>query len=305
MEIILLEDPACSWCWAFQPVITALEFELLRAPLKRPIKFRRVMGGLSDRPVIEGSFSARHWMIASVLSGMPFNPDIWDRHLLRTTFEACRAVKAALVQGQAPADRLLRRIREAFHVEGIPVDDREVLLELARGAGLDVEALREFLANGRADLLFDRDRQEVAPYRFGFPTLLLRKHPNDLPVILHGMVQYGEVLQVLHRMGLPPEERRRFVDCREHWDQLFAIHLRLTLAEIRLVTGLEGDLLAEAVARNAFEQGSFFLRGSPRAAHNAPPPSEPVSKPPPAEAGIAAAAPQFLTARRCLRTEPA
>lgn len=275
MEITLLEDPACSWCWAFQPVTTALEFEVLRAPLKRPIKLKRVMGGLSDRPVIEGSFFARHWMSAAELSGMPFNPEIWSRHLLRTTFEACRAVKAAQALGSPAGDRLLRRIREAFHADGIPVDDRETLLELAREEGLDVEAIREHLASGRAEQQFDRDRQEVTPYRFGFPTLLIRKHPTDQPTILHGMVQYGEVLQVLQRFGFPLGERRQFVDCPEHWDALFSIHRRLTQAEIRLVTGLDEAPLAEALARIANQEGPYFIyKGILRASHSAPPPAE-------------------------------
>jgi putative protein-disulfide isomerase len=275
MEITLLEDPACSWCWAFQPVITALEFEVLRAPLKRPIRLKRVMGGLSDRPVIEGSFFARHWMSAAELSGMPFNPDIWSRHLLRTTYEACRAVKAAQALGPPAADRLLRRIRESFHVDGIPVDDREGLIELAREEGLDVDVIREQLASGRAEQLFDRDRREVAPYRFGFPTLLIRKNPSDPPAILHGMVQYGEVLQVLHRLGFSMETRRTFVDRPEHWDELFSIHRRLTGAEIRMVTGLDDPQLSEALDRHAVQDGPYFLpRRPPRAAHSAPEPRE-------------------------------
>ena len=281
MEITLLEDPACSWCWAFQPVITALEFEVLRAPLKRPIRMKRVMGGLSDRPVIEGSFFARHWMSAAELSGMPFNPEIWSRHLLRTTFEACRAVKAAQALGPPAADRLLRRIREGFHVDGIPVDDRETLIELAREEGLDVEVIREQLASGRAEQLFGQDRREVVQYRFGFPTLLIRKHPNDAPVVLHGMVPYEEVLQVLHRLGFSMDDRRTFVDRPEHWDELFSIHRRLTRAEIRLVTGLDDPLLHEALDRHAVQEGEYFLpRRPPRAAHPAPEPEErPMAEP--------------------------
>src|SRR5882672_4996308 len=114
MEITLLEDPACGWCWAFQPVTTALSFELIDGARKPALKLRRVMGGLRDSPVVEASFLTRHWQTAAQLSGMPFNPAIWERHLLRTTFESCRAVKAATAQGQRAADRFLRRIREAF-----------------------------------------------------------------------------------------------------------------------------------------------------------------------------------------------
>jgi putative protein-disulfide isomerase len=261
MEITLLEDPACSWCWAFQPVITALEFELLRATARRPLQLRRVMGGLRDCPVVEPSFFARHWQAAAEISGMPFNVEVWDRRPLRTTFEACRAVKAAQAQGQGAADRLLRRIREAFHVEGMRIDERAVLLDLARSEGLDAASLEEHLQNGRAEALFERDRREASHHRFGFPTLLIRKHPTEPPTVLNGLVNYLEVVQSIHRLGLPGQERRRFVDRPEDWDRLFAIHARLTLSEIRMVLRLDGQPLAETLSRNGVRsEGPFYVR---------------------------------------------
>src|SRR5262245_23098779 len=77
MEITLLEDPACSWCWAFQPVITAMLYELAGHSFKTAIRLRSVMGGLCDRPAVEASFFARHWQTVAELSGMPFNTSIW------------------------------------------------------------------------------------------------------------------------------------------------------------------------------------------------------------------------------------
>ena len=261
MEITLLEDPACSWCWAFQPVITTLEFEILDGAQKRPIRMRSVLGGLSDRPIMEGSFFIRQWTQAAEISGMPFETGIWDRHLLRTSFEACRAAKAALGQGGGAVRRLLRRIREAYFTEQVPIDSRENLIELARTEGLDTEAMTEALASGRAGFLFERDRLEAAPYRFGFPTMLLRKHPNDTPVALHGMVPYADILQLLLQMGLDPNDRRKFCDRPEDWDRLFSLHRRLAPAEVQMVTGLEGDALVEICARNGVEQeGAFLMR---------------------------------------------
>ncbi len=269
MEITLLEDPACCWCWAFQPVVTALEYEILAASLKRAVKLRRVLGGLSDRPFAEGSLIARIWTRAAEISSMPFDAEIWDDHLLETTFEACRAVKAATVQGPAAASRLLRRLRESFFTERVPIDKREAILDMAREEGLDVEMLAENLASGRASFLFDRDRHEAAPYRFGFPTLLIRKHPNDPPVVLHGLVAFSEILQVLGKMGLTPADRKRFADRPEDWDRLFSIHRRLAPAEIRAVTGLDGEDLLAACARNGVRKdGAFWTRGdspAPRA----------------------------------------
>jgi hypothetical protein len=95
------------------------------------------------------------------------------------------------------------------------------------------------------------------------------------------MVQYDEVLQVLHRLGFSMEDRRKFVDRPEHWDELFSIHRRLTRAEIRMVTGLEDQLLDEALVRHAVQDGDYFLpRRPPRASHSAPEPRErPMTEP--------------------------
>ena len=290
MEITLLEDPGCPWCWAFQPVMTALEYEFPGAPGRRPIVFRRVMGGLSDRPVVEASFAVRQWEEAARLSGMPFRIAIWSKHLLRTTYEACRIVKAATPIGTSAVSRLLRRIRESFFTEGGHIDRREDLLGLAAEEGLDVEVLRENLSNRRADLLFDRDRQEANGSRFGFPTLLLRKHPTDLPAVLHGMVSYTEVLQTLYRIGLSPRERRRFAGEPWDWDRLFSVHRRLARAEISLITGLEGEALEAACAPWCRAEGDLLMRGEPA---DRPAEAEAAQEPAPQEA---VTAPELLEA---------
>jgi putative protein-disulfide isomerase len=279
MEITLLEDPACPWCWAFQPVVTALEFEFPRTAARRSLQIRRVMGGASDRPVVEGSFVARQWSRAAAITGMPFRAEVWDRHLLRTTFEACRTVKAANPQGGAAAARILRRIREAFFTEGAAIDDRETLLGLARGLGLDAEALAENLSNGRADLLFQRDRQEASGCRFGFPTILARKHSSDAPAVLHGVVPYVEVLQTLYRLGLSPRERRRFTGEAGDWDRLFSMYPRLAPSEVALITGSRGEGFCR-------QEGDFLVRDAsagikPGTAAEVPSTPQPESQPQP------------------------
>ncbi len=261
MEITLLEDPGCGWCWAFQPVVTAIEFELIDSLGGRPVRLRRVMGGLRDRPVEDTAFFARHWQTAAAASGMPFNLSFWETQNLRTTFEACRLVKAALTQGQPAADRVLRRLREAFLVEAVAIDERETLLNLAKTVGLDPEIVREQIDNGRAGILFERDRIEAIEHRFGFPTLILRKHPHDPPFILKGLVTYGEVLQGLNEVGFSLKDRRRFQNNAEDWERLFAIHPRLTRPEVQLVTRMEGDELFRSLGLFGIgEDGPFLVR---------------------------------------------
>lgn len=290
MEVTFYEDPACSWCWAFQPVSTAFAFEF-----RNVVKPRYVMGGLRDRPTADVDFVVQQWKKAEAVSGMPFDCGIWKKHVLRTTFVACRAVKAAAMIHEEAALRLLRRIREALYVEQVPVDDQEALLNLAMEIGLDTDGLRENLASGRAEALFARDRMEASQYGFGFPTIVLKCGHSDPPIILQGAVPYSDLLQALFAAGVSPRDRRRFRDTRESWLGIFQIHPRLTLAEIHMVTGLEkSKLTARMNDLGICQNGPLYTLGDkePNASKVAPgcaaQPSRPAARPkvfPPASNG--------------------
>jgi protein-disulfide isomerase-like protein with CxxC motif len=253
MEATLFEDPACCWCWAFQPVATVFAFELGTL-----VRIRHVMGGLRDRPVADAGFIMQQWKKAEAVSGMPFDGEVWRLPPLRTTFLACRSIKAAAMFDQQAAARLLRKLQEAFCVERVLIDDIEAIFSLARQVGCDVEAMAENLASGRAEALFARDRAEAAQHGFGFPTLILRSGNQDSPIVLQGAVPYADILQALSSLGFPVKDRPRFRDTAECWARLFRIHRRLTFAEIHEVTGLDRQTFAARARDIGIRQSGVF-----------------------------------------------
>jgi|GEM_PF-470404 len=254
MEVAFYEDPACSWCWAFEPVATALDFEL-----GRELRIRHVMGGLRDRPPADDDFIRGQWKKAQSMSGMPFETLVWEQRPLQTTYLACRAVKAAAIADARLTTRFLRRLREAFFTEKVLIDDVTAILSLAAEVGLDVDALKENLANGRAEELFSRDRHEASQQGFGFPTIILMSTKQESPVVLQGAVDYEVILDALHRLGVSPRKRRRFQDVPEHWHTLFELRTRLTMAELRRVTGwTESELCDRLESLGAARCGPFF-----------------------------------------------
>lgn len=260
MEVTYFEDPACGWCWAFEPVATRFTFEL-----RHLFKVRRVLGGLRDRPPIDVDFIVRQWRIAARLSGMPFDVAVWEHHVLESTFCACRAVKAASLMHGGKTSRLLRRLREAYFTERAQIDDLESIVSLAAEVGLDTAAFRENLASGRAEEIFARDRLEAENVGFGFPSILLSSGNNEEPTLLQGSVPYQEILRAVYALGVPEKERRLFRDLPEDWQALFDIHPRLTVAEIREVTGLgAGALLARAPELGLTRSGALLARTLPR-----------------------------------------
>ena len=281
VEVVFFEDPACSWCWAFQPVTTAFAYEFADAIESGRIRTRTVMGGLRDRPAENVHFIAQHWTKAQAVSNMPFEPAIWKTHTLQTTFVACRAVKAASLVHPVAGDRLLRRLREAFYVEKTPIDSEETVLALARdirmpdGAAVDPERLQDYMTSGRADAVFERDRQEAAGIGFGFPTVVIRATNDDEPRVLNGSVPYRELRDAVISKGITAAERRGFRGSNSDWSRLFDIHHRLTVAEIEEVTGGLPARAAEQLSELGIETSGHFL------CRPLPPPREPVMTPPP------------------------
>ncbi|HLU47579.1 MAG TPA: DsbA family protein [Planctomycetota bacterium] len=259
MEVIFHEDPACHWCWAFQPIETTFLFEL-----GETLPPRRLMGGLRDHPFPDASLGRRQWEPAMEISDMPFEPAIWQRHLLRTTHLACSAVKAVALGQPSLADRFLRRLREAYFTECVPIDDLTSILEIARATGVEIARFEDHLASGRARAFFNEDRRRASYQGFGFPTIVLRPRSpraGESEILLEGLVPYEEILAVLEELGVPQTARRRFVDRPADWERLFTIRERLTLAELRHVTGLDDAQILRRLDELGCAGDGMFFRG--------------------------------------------
>ena len=257
LEVVFIEDPACSWCWAFQPVQTAFLFEF-----GEKVAWRSVMGGLRDHPVPDVTLVMRHWDTAQSVSGMPFEPSVWKKHVLRSTYTSCRAVKAAGLRNPEGGRRLLRRLREAFYVEQSPIDDLELIFTLAAELDLNTDDLLEQIASGRAESLFSLDRDEASRHGFGFPTVVIGKATMEPPVVLEGAVSFRELTEALTESGVPASARQRFRDRPADWNRLFEIQPRLTLAELLAVTSMDGASIRKRLPEfGVREEGAFFCRG--------------------------------------------
>ena len=261
LQVVFIGDPACSWCWAFQPVETAFLFEF-----GDRVPWRMVMGGLRDQPVPDVTLVVRHWATAQRVSGMPFEPAIWEKHVLRSTYTACRAIKAAEIRSPEAARRLLRRLREAFYVEQTPIDELDLIFTLAGELGLSTEDLLEQIASGRAESLFALDRDEASRHGFGFPTIVIRKATMEPPTVLEGAVSYPEVVEALLKSGVAGGARPRGRGPAPDWERLFEIQPRLTLAELLTVTTMtEARIRKHLDELGVRNRGAFFChsKGDP------------------------------------------
>jgi protein-disulfide isomerase-like protein with CxxC motif len=181
-------DPLCPWCWGNEPRHRALKVAFGGA-----IFWVNRMGGLEGRvPAVDDADEAvRRMERVSQATRMPIALDAWRHRAPCSPIPASIAVKAVGFQDPALEDRFLRRVREAFFVEGRRADTSEALLTLAAEVpGIDLKRLaremhdrgakKAFMVDFEAarDPLPEARALEKAPdtggTRYAFPTLVLK-----------------------------------------------------------------------------------------------------------------------------------
>lgn len=156
VEVTEYTDAVCSTAWGAEPLLRRLDWRY-----GQHLKWRKVMGGLvgdaakssgrADWDRVGAAIPMQaYWKRVWALTGMPYPHPM--RLMLQSTDPLGAAVKAAELQGQDVADRVLRRFREQIFVFGLgPQTPDEFAAATVGVAGLDQ-------ARWRAD----QQRPEVA-----------------------------------------------------------------------------------------------------------------------------------------------
>src|SRR3989304_5248535 len=120
IEVIRFADPWCWWSWCMEPVVRRLE-EVYGDSIAVTHRMGGMYEDLGAWMQAEGGdeeSAAEAIQAAAKAAGLPIRADYLWRCEAKTTFLACLAYKAAEMQDRALARRYLRRMMEAFMVEG-------------------------------------------------------------------------------------------------------------------------------------------------------------------------------------------
>ncbi|OIJ68156.1 DsbA family oxidoreductase [Streptomyces mangrovisoli] len=208
LEVVEYTDPLCPWSWGAEPVL-----RLLRASLDPRVRVRRVMCVLFDEdddpapdPVAETAWYARYVADISAHTGAPHAVRL--SRVAAGSWPSSLVAKAAELQGDRVADRVLRRLRETVFVLGEPADTLPLALAAARGVtGLDEARLA---ADAASDAVRERVRADRAEARRPPPELLTvaddSPHPGAAKETADGGHRYALPTLVLRVPG-----RRRAV----------------------------------------------------------------------------------------------
>jgi len=186
-------DPMCSWCFGFSS-------EIKKVRSKFP-EIQYIMGGLAPDSAIPMTaeikeYVKHHWHEVATRTGANINFEFWDKHTpTRSTYQACRAVIAAGLQGEENKVVMLEALQKAYYQEARNPTDDHTLIEVAGEIGLDTEQFKDDLYSEQVQELFRQDLGFKNAFGIqGFPTLVMQKDDNFYALTI-GYIEAEVVLE--------------------------------------------------------------------------------------------------------------
>jgi predicted DsbA family dithiol-disulfide isomerase len=179
VEVLHFTDPGCPWAYSAEPFFTTLRWRYGDG-----LRWRRILIGLSETAAgydargYEPARSARGRTRYARRFGMPFRFEARPRN--QGTGLACRAVKAAELQGDAAAEGLLRALRFGFFATNQLMDTEDgIRAQAALVDGLDADRLLADLRSETVDDAYQADRAEARSAELiGVPAIAQDKTAN-------------------------------------------------------------------------------------------------------------------------------
>ncbi len=268
--VVWYTDPHNIWCWGCEPVIRRLE---VLYPDTVELEIRQ--GGLFEdfSPVREqwARMSGGRWtesvraFFEAVASQHRMPMDV-ERMIasvddFSSTWPACIAVKAADLQGRALGRRYLRRLREAWCLDGRGIHRRDVQESVAGESGLDGSAFRHALDDGTAEAAFQWDRDACRDHEVtGFPTFEITHGDGTVndTVRLNGWQPWETFDDFLRRLA-PEVQPRRVEPTDDVVEDLLRKYERLATRELTAVLNLTEDD-AEILMERLEDRGTVTRR---------------------------------------------
>jgi len=202
-----IHDPMCSWCYAFDSSLTALQKELPDF-----IRIKKIAGGLAPdttnpMPVELQQKIQETWRrIEQTVPNMQFNYDFWIINTpVRSTYPACRAVLAARQQGADVEDKMIGAIQTAYYQKAKNPSLESTLLECAIEVGLDVNRFADDLTSNEIE---EELQNEIRIARkldvISYPFLLLEHNGRLFPVTVDYLDHETMIREIVSILVNPP-----------------------------------------------------------------------------------------------------
>ncbi|APC47520.1 ClpXP adapter SpxH family protein [Virgibacillus halodenitrificans] len=198
IEMYVFVDPLCPECWSLEPYIKKLTIEYGRFFTIQPI----VSGHLNhlnkdqfDKPIKLRDI----WEKTAKRTGMSCDGDIWIDNPISSPWIASLAVKAAELQGKKAGKVFLRRIQENAFLNKLNISEKDVLLQCAEEANLDVNEFENDLYSASAKKAFQCDLKLTQEMEVDYiPTIVFfNQMSDDQGIKISGLYPYDIYVRVL------------------------------------------------------------------------------------------------------------
>jgi putative protein-disulfide isomerase len=151
----------CSWCYAFDTVLTELE-----SLLPDSICLKKIIGGLaadSDTPMpahLINTIQSAWQQIEKTVPHVQFNYEFWSKNQpFRSTYPSCRAVLAAKNQSPVFENKMIQQIQFVYYKNAKNPSLNETLIQCAQRIGLNVELFKNDFTSQEIELALQKDIQ--------------------------------------------------------------------------------------------------------------------------------------------------
>lgn len=199
IEIYSFIDPLCPECWGFEPIIKKLQ--TLYGDYIKIINF--VGRKVNESPIKQSKeYLAKQWERTASRLGMSCDGDLWFENPISSPYIASLAVKAAEFQGRKAAARFLRKIREFVFLDKKNICEKQVLLECAKLADLDVNEFEKDLHSERTLKAYQCDLKISTEMDVNeYPSLIFfSENVEEAGIKVSGIVSFEVYVQVMNEI---------------------------------------------------------------------------------------------------------
>ena len=203
-KIYYVMDTMCGWCYGFSDVITKIHEKY-----KDKYDFEIIPGGMwvgDDVKKMDthlGEFiktnNARIETLTGVYFGEAYNNVLESGHRVLDSFPGSKAVALLQESNRNMAFTFLKKIQEAFFINGEDMNDITVYTKIAESFGISKEAFeKRFISQELSEEVFEYFKKAQLLGAHSFPTVLLEKG-NKRTIIAQGYSNFEELDKILFR----------------------------------------------------------------------------------------------------------
>lgn len=211
IEVYVFIDPLCPECWSLEPYLKKLSVEYGRFFTIRPIVTGH-LNTLNKDQFQEPKKLKEIWEKTAKRTGMSCDGDLWVDNPISRPWQASIAIKAAELQGKKAGRVFLRKVQEYLFLGKQNISDKDVLINCAADANLDISEFKNDLYSPSAKKALQCDLKLTMEMEVDYiPTIVFfNQDAEEQGIKVSGLYPYDiyvrVLMEILQKCAIPSEK---------------------------------------------------------------------------------------------------